>query len=125
MSTFKFYVARTAKGSIVTYGRGITEIIAEGHCREHVERERKTARVDHYEPYVMPKPKFRVGQKIKRTRHYAGNGEYRPAVNPKIEIVRECANSPWTAGSFLIIKPAPIFGQIGEWVREDEYEAVK
>ncbi len=112
-----FSVARSEKGYIVTYGRGVTAKIAEGHCREHVETERKGDRVSRYEPYVMPKPKFRKHQKVRRVAHHGS-----PLTTPqKVERVLENANSPLTAGAF--IRSTPMMG-FREWVQETDYEAV-
>lgn len=113
MKTF-FNVARNAKGGIVGYGSGPTPALAEIRCRGYIIQERKEGRVTAYEPYTMPKPLFRVGQRVLRK------------ATGKVVKVLAVADSPWLAGSVIVKrnveKSSPLFG-FRVWENEDRFSA--
>lgn len=58
-------VAKNAKGHVVTYGVARFKAAAEAQARRHVADHDRGGSVVSYEVFTMPKPKFRVGQKVK------------------------------------------------------------
>lgn len=102
-----FYVARSPKGGIITYGFGSNTKAAERMCRDEVSKHYPSREVAAFEPFKLSKPKFKKGQKV---REPGSSLTYKVLAN---------GDTPWIAGCILIDQS----GWFHSWVSETRFNA--